>query len=165
MRKRTMNFRNEDGLSLVELLASLALAGLLMVLVSTILSTSLLAFGRVNHETELRNKAITLSAELQTKLKNTVSVDSPGVTTGSFTVLNAEIMTDVLSGSTVHTSVSIQDGKLYINGTLASDSELDIRDSYFIKVKQELQLHLTCRLVDEKNVEPLYLFVSVKLIS
>lgn len=161
MNNRTFNFRKEDGLTLVELLAALALAGLLLILISTILSTSLLAYGRVNHETELRNKAITLSASLQAKLKNTVSVSSSDTSS-----INAEVLTDVLSDSSSPVSVTLKDdGLLYVNGKPFSDSELDLRGSYFIKANKELQIHLWCRLAGESKIEPLYLFVSIKLIS
>lgn len=161
MNSRTFNFRKEDGLTLVELLAALALAGLLLILISTILSTSLLAYGRVNHETELRNKAITLSAALQAKLKNTVSVSSPDLSS-----INAEVITDVMSDSSSPVSLTLKDGGLYDkNGKLFSDSELDLTGSYFIKANKELQIHLWCRLAGESKMEPLYLFVSIKLIS
>lgn len=167
MKTRWMKIcRQEEGLTLLELLAALALSGLLMILVSTILSTSLLAYGRVNHETELRNQAISLSATLQTKLRNTVSVTRlDGNTTGPLTNFNAELMSDVLSGGTTHVSVKLQDKAIYLDGNRVNDTKLDLTDSYFIQTNTELQIHLTCRVTDEPNVEPLYLFVSIKFIT
>ena len=130
MRNLTQRFKDEDGLTLVELLAAIALSALLLMLVSTVLTTSLMAYGRINHETELRNQAVTLSSSLQAKLKNTTKIS-----VGPLDQFQAEVLTDVLSGSTQHVAVRLYDGNLKF------------------------------RLINAPNVEPLYLFVSIKFIS
>jgi len=60
-RNLAQRFKDEDGLTLVELLAAIALSALLLMLVSTVLTTSLMAYGRINHETELRNQPLRLA--------------------------------------------------------------------------------------------------------
>lgn len=164
MRNLAQQIRNEDGLTLVELLAAIALSGLILLLVSTILTTSLLAFGRINHETELRNKAVTLSATLQAKLKNTVRI-SDTTQVGALDQIRAEVLTDVLSGVTEPVTLQLKEGNLYMNDSMMHDEDLSLADSYFTQDSKGLQLHLQFRLADEPKVEPLYLFVSIKFIS
>ncbi|GGG04672.1 PulJ/GspJ family protein [Paenibacillus aceti] len=160
MRNLAQQIRKEDGLTLVELLAAIALSGLILLLVSTILTTSLFAFGRINHETELRNKAVTLSATLQAKLKNTVRIAD-----GPLDQIRAEVLTDVLSGVTEPVTLQLKEGNLYMNDSMMHDEDLSLADSYFTQDSKGLQLHLQFRLADEPKVEPLYLFVSIKFIS
>lgn len=154
----------EDGITLVELLAALALSGLLVILVSTVLTTSLFAFGRVNHETQLRNKAITLSSTLQAKLKNAVAVSSSG-SGGSFTQFQAEVVTDALSEATQTIRIQLNGGQLLLDGIQFSDETLDLTGTTFTKGPNDLLLNLKVALKNEPKVEPIYLFVSIKLVS
>jgi len=164
MRYLAHQFKNEDGLTLVELLAAIALSALLLMLVSTVLTTSLLAYGRINHETELRSQAVTISASLQAKLKNTIKITDRDAV-GPLDQFHAEVLTDVLSGSTQPVTVRLNDGNLYVNGSRMNDDELLLAGSFFVKDTSGLQLHLKFRLIQAPNVEPLFLFVSIKFIS
>ncbi|MBW4839436.1 MAG: prepilin-type N-terminal cleavage/methylation domain-containing protein [Paenibacillaceae bacterium] len=156
----------EDGITLVELLAALALSGLLVILVSTVLTTSLFAFGRVNHETQLRNKAITLSSTLQAKLKNAVAVSSSGSGSGgSFTQFQADVVTDALSEATQTIRIQLNGGQLLLDGVRFSDETLDLTGTTFSKGSNDLLLNLRVALKNEPKVEPIYLFVSIKLVS
>ncbi|MDU4695798.1 MAG: prepilin-type N-terminal cleavage/methylation domain-containing protein [Paenibacillus sp.] len=161
MKQRLQFFRREDGITLVELLAALALSGLLVIIVSTVLTTSLFAFGRVNHEAQLRNKAITLSSALQANLRNAVSISS----SGTFTQFQAEVVTDALTESTKTIRVKLDGGQLLLDGTRFSDEKLDLTGTTFSRGPNDLQVNLRVALKDEPKVEPIYLFVSIKLIS
>lgn len=162
MRDLLRRIRREDGITLVELLAALALSGLLVLVVSTVLTTSLFAFERINHETQLRNEAITLSSALQAKLRNTVSVTGSG---SSFTQFQAEVVTDALSEATQTISVQLDGGRLLLGGVRFSDEALDLTGTTFSKGPNDLQLNLQVALKNEPKVEPIYLFVSIKLLS
>ncbi|MGG6314091.1 hypothetical protein [Paenibacillus macerans] len=161
MSKRRPLIRREDGITLVELLAALALTGLLVILVSTVLTSSLFAFGRVNHETQLRNEAITLSTALQAKLRNATSITG----SGNFTQFQAEVVTDALTEATRSVGVMLDGGQLIVDGTRFSEENLDLTGTYFTKGQRDLQLHLQVALADEPDVEPIHLFVSMKLLS
>ncbi|GIP50708.1 hypothetical protein D3C76_174540 [compost metagenome] len=162
MKLRMELIRREDGITLVELLAALALSGLLVILVSTVLTTSLFAFGRVNHETELRNEAITLSSALQAKLRNAAAISSSG---SSFTQFQAEVVTDALSEATQTIRFQLNGGQLLLDGVRFSDETLDLTGTTFTKGPNDLLLNLKVALKNEPKVEPIYLFVSIKLIS
>lgn len=161
MKHRMRWIRREDGITLVELLAALALSGLLVILVSTVLTTSLFAFGRVNHETQLRNEAITLSSALQAKLRNAVSISS----SGTFTQFQAEVVTDALTESTKTIRVQLNGGQLLLDGARFSAETLDLSGTTFSKGSKDLLINLRVALKDEPKVEPIYLFVSIKLLS
>lgn len=161
MKHRLRLIHREDGITLVELLAALALSGLLVVLVSTVLTTSLFAFGRVNHETQLRNEAITLSSALQTKLRNAVSISG----SGTFTQFQAEVVTDALTETTQTLRFQLVGGQLLLNGERFSDERLDLTGTTFSKGPNDLWVNLQVALKNEPKVEPIYLFVSIKLIS
>jgi len=163
-RNLAQRFKDEDGLTLVELLAAIALSALLLMLVSTVLTTSLMAYGRINHETELRNQAVTLSSSLQAKLKNATKITDRDAV-GPLDKFQAEVLTNVLSGSTQPVAVRLNDGNLYVNGSQMNDDGLSLAGSFFVKDTAGLQLHLKFRLINAPNVEPLYLFVSIKFIS
>lgn len=162
---RPHSIRREDGLTLVELLAVLALTGMLLLLISTVLTTSLLSYGRIDHETRLRNEAITLSTALQGRLVNAAKVTPGGAASGLFTKFKAEVLTDVLNGTTRLTDVSIENGQLFIDGIRQHEEHLTVEGSYFTRGVNDLQLHLKIGLTDADaaRVEPLYLFVSVKI--
>ncbi|WP_068782924.1 prepilin-type N-terminal cleavage/methylation domain-containing protein [Paenibacillus phocaensis] len=162
MRELIRRLRREDGITLVELLAALALSGLLIVLVSTVLTTSLFAFGRVNDETQLRNEAITLSSALQAKLRNAVTVTSSG---SRFTQFQAEVVTDALSETSRTIRVQLDGGRLLLNGVRLSEDTLDLTGTTFSKGPNDLQVNLQVALRNRPEVEPIYLFVSIKLIS
>ncbi|NWL86335.1 MULTISPECIES: hypothetical protein [unclassified Paenibacillus] len=164
MRNLAQRFRDEEGLTLVELLAAIALSALLLMLVSTVLTTSLMAYGRINDETELRNQAITLSSSLQAKLKNATRIID-GDAVGPLGQFQAEVLTDVLSGSTQPVAVRLDDGNLYVNGSRMNEDGLSLAGSFFVKDGSGLQLHLKFRHINKADVEPLYLFVSIKFIS
>ncbi|WP_178019898.1 prepilin-type N-terminal cleavage/methylation domain-containing protein [uncultured Paenibacillus sp.] len=162
MKHRMRLIRREDGITLVELLAALALSGLLVILVSTVLTTSLFAFGRVNHETQLRNEAITLSSALQAKLRNAVAVTGSG---SSFTQFQAEVVTDALTESTKTIFVQLDRGLLFLDGARFSDETLDLSGTTFSKGPNDLRINLQVALKEDPKVEPIYLFVSIKLFS
>lgn len=161
MKHRMRRIRREDGITLVELLAALALSGLLVILVSTVLTTSLFAFGRVNHETQLRNEAITLSSALQAKLRNAVSISSAS----NSTQFQAEVVTDALTESTKTIRVQLNGGQLLLDGVRFSDETLDLSGTTFSKGPHDLLINLRVALKEDPKVEPIYLFVSIKLLS
>lgn len=89
MRRSPLHWRREDGLTLVEMLAALALSGILLILVSTILTTSIYAFNTINDETRLRNEAAIVSAALNARLSETTSI--PAVN-GSDLILDGKVL-------------------------------------------------------------------------
>ncbi|MEF2966359.1 hypothetical protein V3851_11010 [Paenibacillus sp. M1] len=167
MQKLVKHLRNEEGLTLVELLAVISLSALLLILVSTILTTSLLASGRIDDETRLRNEAITLSAALQSKLRNTtgVTVLPDNNATGPVYEFNASVIEDVSSGATRTVSVKLSNDHLYINGVRLDSEGVTLDGTYFIRGNQDLEIHLQAGLEHKEEVEPLYLFVSIKMVQ
>lgn len=163
MKARWKLASREEGITLVELLAVLVLAGLITLLVSSLLSSSFFALDRITRETQLRNEAVTLSSALQIKLKNTVSVG--GTSSGTFTQFQAELATDPLTEATRPIHISLDGDRLSIDGVPFSKETLSLTGTYFTKGASDLQLHLKVALTDEPNVEPIYLFVSIKLLS
>ncbi|WP_059049931.1 hypothetical protein [Paenibacillus senegalimassiliensis] len=163
MKTRWQFASREEGITLVELLAVLVLAGLLTLLVSSVLSSSFFALDRITRETQLRNEAVTLSSALQIKLKNTVSVG--GTSSGNFTQFQAELATDPLTEATRPIHISLDGDRLSIDGVPFSKDTLSLSGTYFTKGASDLQLHLKVALAGEPNVEPIYLFVSIKLLS
>lgn len=68
-------YRDEKGVTLIELLLVLAISGLLIGLTATILMSSLMAFDRLTADREVRNEANYITMVLNDALKNTESVD------------------------------------------------------------------------------------------
>jgi prepilin-type N-terminal cleavage/methylation domain-containing protein len=154
--------RDERGLTLVEILAALALSGLIITLASSIMITSALAVKRIDADTKLRNEANYISEAVEINLKNISEAVDPQPSATNFTSFTLKEFIGNASGNpTIHTfNVAIQSGALLIDGNKINGDTYTV-SGFFELVNNQVKVSLT--VTDPSINKSMYIFNNLLL--
>jgi prepilin-type N-terminal cleavage/methylation domain-containing protein len=157
-----MKWRREEGLTLVELLAALAISGMIIAMVNTLLVWSLGTYNKVMLETKLRNESNYILAQLNQTLLNSdvITTTDPNNSIKIFTATTASA--SPISHDIVLYDEGSQAVSLKIDGKTINNSNYSLYGSYFFKDDYGLRANLEIR---RKNstIKPMFISTTFGL--
>jgi prepilin-type N-terminal cleavage/methylation domain-containing protein len=153
----------ENGLTLIELLAVIAVSSIVLFVAYSILTSMLRTSDRTTVQTQLRNEAITISQRMDNILVNIDSVDNGGVN-GIFQNFNAidnrktETSPGVFSNSPITTPIAITNGNLLINNQIVNSANFSLQNTTFKLLDNDTSLQINYEILDIKTNQTFKMF-------